>query len=749
MLTALTHRIIRRPRLVLAIWALLIALSVALALGVAGGGLFDRLRSGQPEIPGAPSQHGRELLRASDDTAQVTLAVHGIDVDDPELSAQLAQTLVPVRQELAELQGVTAVLDPLAVPEGFTDPAVATLVAQNRDGFLIIVDVAQAPGGTDPAGGHEAVEERLRQAAAELRDVSPEIHGVVSSPGLLTAAVVDQLRADLLTGEAIALPVSLVVMVLVFGGFLAAGLPLIGALASIATGMGFLLALTEFLTVDSVVVNIVTVLGLGLSIDYALLLVSRFREELAALPADGTGIRRRRRRGPDARVVTAVTRTVATAGRTVAVSAITIAIAVVVLMLFRPDILRAIGAAGAGVVLLALASALTLVPALLVIWGHRLERASVLQRIPGLRRIAGHLGQAPAEQGFFSRLADRVHRRPWLVIAATTAALAVLASPIAHLQLRNSTTDLLPQDSPQREFVSLLAQQYPAAASPAIVVVADAPIPTAESLSHRIAALTEVTEAVVTGATSDARHSVIAVEIADADPAGPVATSVVEQIRNLDGGVQTWVVGAAATQVDFLDAIRDGLPVVVPLVLLAIFVLLFLLTGSVLIPLKAVIVNIMGLAAALGLTVWVFQDGHLGELLGFTPVGGLEIYVVAVVIAFGFGLAMDYEVFLLARIYEFWQQGHDNDTAVARGLQASGRIITSAALVIVLVFLGFVAGELMIIKQVGFALAVTVAIDATFIRMLLVPATMTVLGRWNWWAPAGLRSWRRRLVRAD
>ena len=174
------------------------------------------------------------------------------------------------------------------------------------------------------------------------------------------------------------------------------------------------------------------------------------------------------------------------------------------------------------------------------------------------------------------------------------------------------------------------------------------------------------------------------------------------------------------------------------IVVVAVLVLMFLMTGSVLVPIKAIIVNVLSLSASLGVTVWVFQQGHGADLLGFTPLSGLESYVVAVVVAFGFGLAMDYEVFLLSRIKEYWDAGYSNDDAVVHGLQRSGRIITSAALIVVAVFAGFVAGDLVVIKQVGVALAVTVLVDATLVRMLLVPATMTLLGRWNWWAPAPL-----------
>jgi RND superfamily putative drug exporter len=223
------------------------------------------------------------------------------------------------------------------------------------------------------------------------------------------------------------------------------------------------------------------------------------------------------------------------------------------------------------------------------------------------------------------------------------------------------------------------------------------------------------------------------------DAGGEDASDVVHAIRQSEPGFPFWVTGQAANQIDFVEALLEGLPLAATIVVTATLVLLFLMTGSLLVPVKALLVNVVSLTASLGVTVWIFQDGHLEGVLDFTSPGGLESYVVAVALAFGFGLAMDYEVFLLARIKELYDAGLDNDRAVRLGLQRSGRIITSAALIIIVVFAGFVAGDLLVIKEVGVALAVTVLVDATLVRMLLVPATMTLLGEWNWWAPAPLR----------
>ncbi|MCM3660077.1 MMPL family transporter [Georgenia satyanarayanai] len=743
MFDALARGVIRRPRTTLAVWGFLVVSCLALALGAVGDGLFPSLHSGEPRVPGAESQEGRDILASSSEGGEeVSLLVQGTDLEDPDVAADLAAALIAVRQEVEALDGVTGVIDPFLAPEGPQDPLVASLVSTSGDGFLLIAELD--PGLDDGGDARRAVEDRLEEVPAELSAAAPDASGIVSSTERVVSAVTDRVEADLARGEAIALPLSLLVMVLVFGGFLAASMPLVGALASIAGGLGALLGFAQVIELDAVVVNVVTVLGLGLSIDYGLLIVSRYREEIADVVAStastGLPLRRRRRRAHGrAAVEEAVRRTVRTAGRTVTFSAVTIAVAISALMLLSPDILRSLGAAGVSVVVIALATALTLVPALLVLLGGRLQRPSVLSRVPAVYRVLERLGDVAPEDGVFSRLARGVHRRPWLVIAGVVAVLGLLASPVLGLQLRNSTTDLIPASSDQRKFITVLGEDYPAATTPPVLVVADTDAATAQTWAQEVAALPDVTGVGEATPTESGEHVVLGVDIASGDAGGEVATDVVHAIRDLDPGFPTWVVGQAANQVDFMAAVADGLPLAGGLVLLAVVVLLFLMTGSVLIPVKAVLVNALGLAAALGVTTWVFQEGHLSGLLGFTPIGGLETYVVVVVVAFGFGLAMDYEVFLLARIKEYWDAGHDNDTAVEHGLQRSGRIITSAALIITLVFLGFVAGELMVIKQVGFALAVTVLVDATLVRMLLVPATMTVLGTWNWWAPAPLR----------
>ncbi|MGY4642624.1 MMPL family transporter [Cellulomonas sp. URHB0016] len=730
----LGRAVAHHPRLTVLVWLVVAVAGYALAVvGVHGESLFDRLTSGAPGVPGSESEQAQAILEGSGARgSSLTLVLHDVDAEDPEVATAFA----PAREELVAIDGVAAVIDPLALPGGVTNPAAAPLVAQDGDGFLVVVEI-------DPELGEDArqtaltdVEERLEQVPDDLRDVAPDVTGIVGGTTLIVGAINAQVETDLRTGETIALPIALLIMVLVFGGFLAAAMPMAGALASIAGGLAVLLGFSYVLDLDASVVNVVTLLGLGLSIDYGLLIVSRFREELHQLVDTDGGAGSRRRRG-DGAVIHALERTMATAGRTVTFSAVIVAIAIAGLLVFRPQILRAIGAAGVAVIVVAVATALTLVPALVVLAGRRLIKPSILSRIPGLRSVLARTSDVQSEEGAFSRSTERVQRHPWLVLLGSLGVLGLLALPLAHIELRNSTTELLPAGSTQREFVDLLADQYPASTTPPVTVVAET---TLEEATAWTATLEDVDGvASVDPPSVLGSYVVIGVRPETDDPGGAAARSVVRDVRSLDAPFPTWVTGQAATEIDFTAALGDRARLAVGIVAGATLVLLFLMTGSVVVPVKALLTNVISLAASLGVLVWVFQDGHLSGLLGFTSAGGIETYVVALVIAFAFGLAMDYEVFLLSRIKELYDSGLPNDAAVRLGLQRSGRIITSAAAIVIVVFAGFVAGQMLVIKEVGFSLAVAVLVDATLVRLLLVPATMTILGRANWWAPKFLR----------
>jgi len=462
---------------------------------------------------------------------------------------------------------------------------------------------------------------------AGLPGATGEVGGVSS----LVRAITTQIETDLRTGEGIALPLSFVLMFFVFGGLVAAGMPVVGAMAAIGGALGALFGFSHLLELDASVVNVVTLLGLGLSIDYGLLTVSRFREELTSIASRDHDHRRHTFTRED--IVAATSRTVATAGRTVLFSGLTVAIALAGLLLFEADIMRAIGAAGVSVVLVALVVDLTLIPALCAVGANRL-----------LPRGAEH----SPDDGLFSWLAWFVQARPVTVIVLTLAALVALAWPATSMRLVSSGQQLLPRSAPQRVFFDRLASDYPRLSTPDVTVVARAPLGRAQSwATTTLAQLPGVEQASARELSPEV--SAVDLQVTGA-PTGKETDSVITAIRSDRPPFPTYVTGQGASQRDFLDGMASRAPYAVGLVVFATFVLLFLMTGSLVIPVKALVLNVVSLGAALGVLVLVFQDGRLEDLIDFSSVGAIESLIPFLTLAFGFGLSMDYEVFLLARI---------------------------------------------------------------------------------------------------
>jgi RND superfamily putative drug exporter len=713
LLSRLGSALAHRPKTVVLTWVVLVVLGFATALGAFGNErLFARLSTGEPSVAGQNSD-GRDLLvkQGQSQLTTYTVRVDDVDVTDPALGKAAARTAADIKG----LTGVASVASPYVVPGGPTGPAAAPLLAGGSPsgrGFVTVVTFSGDPSKAQ----QKQLEAKVRDAFAPVRSAAPAAR--VSAGGLsdLITAITDQLEVDLRTGEGIALPVSFVVMIIVFGGFVAAGMPIAGAVASIAGALASLLGFSYLIDLDTTAVNVVTVLGLGLCIDYGLLVVSRFREELRAraqgMPAAEI---------PGEMIRSAAARTVDSAGRTVVFSGLTVAISLGGLLVFEAQIMKGIGVAGMSVVVIAMLVALTLIPSLCVLGARRLLRRGT---------------ETAPEHGVFSRLAQWVHGRPIPIIAVVLAALVALALPAFDLRLTSSGEQLLPTSSSQRQFFEGLAKDYPQLGGADVVVVARAPLAQVQRYAAgiplpaggRVRDVKDIGDGLAT----------VSLDVPGAaldDPARALTT----QLREDTPGFPTWVVGQASGLTDFTDSMLARAPYAFALVALATLVLLFLMTGSVVIPVKALLLNVVSLGASLGVLVLVFQRGNLEGLLSFSSAGAIESTIPLLILAFGFGLSMDYEVFLLSRIVELHERGYSNDDAVVVGLQRSGRIITSAALLVVIVFSGFAAGKLLVIKETGVGLATAVAIDATLVRMLLVPATMTLLGDWNWWAPARLR----------
>ncbi|EWT02964.1 membrane protein [Intrasporangium oryzae NRRL B-24470] len=700
--------IARRPGLWVIGWVVVAITCFAIAVGgVTGESLFERLHSGAPTVE-SESSRARDVIEQSEPTLEtLTLQVSGADLQDPAVVKAGADATVTV----GKIPGVKGVKSPLLNPSGLTDPSVAPLLAggsPTAGGFVTVVNFEP---GLDKAA-QDTAEAQAEKALLGVADAM-KAKGSLGSTSKVIHAITSTVERDLLRGEGIALPLTFIVMLFVFGGFIAAGMPIVGAVIAIGGALLSLFAFSHVVELDATVVNIVTLLGLGLSIDYGLLTVSRFREELA---------HRQHPVPTKEEVAAAAERTVATAGRTVLFSGLTVAIALSGLLIFQASIMRAIGVAGVSVVLVAMVVAITLIPALAVLGAKRLARKAV---------------EPVSDTGMFSRLAVAVQRRPIAVILGILVVLVTLALPTLSMRLTSSGTELLPKDAQQRVFFEDLARDYPTLSAPEVTVVAgsgDTAAVTAWAGQFKDDTGVES----VTVRPLGTSHQVVDIRVAG-PPTSDAAQDLVTRVRETKAPFETLTTGQAAAQIDFLQSMSDRAPYAVALVVLGTFVLLFLMTGSVVIPIKALLLNVVSLGAALGVVVWIFQEGHLEGLLNFSSVGAVESMVPFLVLAFGFGLSMDYEVFLLSRITEFHRAGLDNDRAVSLGLQRSGRIITSAALLIVIVFAGFIAGDILIIKQMGLALVAAVVIDATLVRMLLVPATMTLLGRWNWWAPGPMR----------
>jgi trehalose monomycolate/heme transporter len=556
------------------------------------------------------------------------------------------------------------------------------------------------------------------------------IKGDLTAPGLQTLvggsvptfeSVNNEVKADIGRAEAFSMPVLLILLLLIFGSLTSALLPLAVGGTAIIGSFAVLRLLSLGTAVSTYSINITTILGVGLGIDYGLFMVSRFREELRRQPT----------------VEAAVARTVATAGRTVAVSGITVAVALSSLMLFPEVFLRSMGYGGVATVLVDMIAALTLLPALLALLGHRVNSLRV-RRLARETAIHDH-------GGAWRRIAGSVMRRPVIYAVVIVAALLALGAPFLSVKWGGTDATVLSASSQPHQVADALNRDFPANATNPIEAVVRLPGPvSAPAQRAALAAYTSRLDHVpgVAGAQlTAARGDVARIDMRYAPEAySAQARAIVQRVRAVSGpaGATVLVGGVTAGLVDELASMGQTLPWMALVVVLATFVLLFLAFGSVVLPVKAIVMNMASLTAAFGAIVWIFQDGHLSGLLNFTP-GSIDPAMPILMLAIVFGLSMDYEVFLLSRIRERYDLTSDNTAAVADGLQRTGGIITSAALLLIVVVAAFSASSIVFIKLLGVGMVIALVVDASVVRVLLVPATMRLLGRANWWAPRPLR----------
>jgi len=676
----------RRRRRILVAWAFLFVVGIGV-----GGQVFTHLSNSN----GSASTESIKGLNLWEDAAQSKLGVVAIVDGSPVGNPRTRAAVLAAKDKLLRVRDVTRVTT-------WYDTGDPRLRSTDGQASLMLINVKQAKSD-DPATVTRQVDDIRNALNGSVRGATVKVGGDLA----IQRDANEQMSTDLYMGEAIALPILLIALAFVFRGVRVAFIPVLGALATIAGAMLLLLGTTYLFDVGGYAIDVVILFGIALAVDYSLLVVNRFREERTV----GAGAEE------------AAARSLAAAGRTITFSALTVIASLAGLFVFGEPLFTSLAAGGIVTVLIALLAGLTLVPALLGHWADR----------------TGQMPRRGAGEGFFGRLAQRVQKRPIVVVVGATVMLLAAAVPFLSANLSNGDPRALPTSIESRQVADRLLTGFPAKQSDPVVVVGHRPAtdPQVAAYADSLRTLAGVADVSI---ETGLRNNVSAIDVVpQGSVESKVAQNLVATLRDHRPGYSSYVTGLAAYLVDFKHQLSSRLPYALGLIALVTFVLLFLMTGSVLVPVKALAMNTVSLGATLGALVWIFQDGHLSGLLGFDSYGTIELWVPIVVFVFAFGLSMDYEVFLLSRIKERYDESGDSNHAVAIGLQRSGRIITSAAALVLIVFLGFAVGKSLGIKEMGVALAIAVFVDATIVRCLLVPATMTLLGTANWWAPAPLR----------
>lgn len=593
------------------------------------------------------------------------------------------------------------------------DPEVAraTSYASTRDDRFIAKDGTStyiAVFGDDGVGESD-IGERLQEAFADEEGVE------VGGPGPAFEAIGSQVEKDLKRAELIAFPILFLLSLWVFRGVVAALLPLfVGGLVVVGTFLS-LRIVNEGVLLSIFALNLAIGLGLGLAIDYSLFVVSRFREELANGLDTGA----------------ALARTMRTAGRTVIFSAATVAAALLSLLVFPQRFLYSMAISGSITAILAAVVAVTALPALLMVLGPRVNSLAPAR----WQHAAGR-----TEQGFWYRLSRAVMRRPLAIALATGTVLIIAGLPFLRIEFTGIDARILPNDTPAKVIDSELRAEYARGVTEPVTVAVRAPEKSGAQMRRYARQLERLEGVEQVDPPRYLGRGVWQVDMVPSEAALDDRTQdLVRDVRAADAPGAALVTGQTARFVDQQQALADGLPWAIAILAITTLVILFLMTGSVVLPIKALIMNLLGLSAAFGLLVLIFQDGRLEGLLAYESQGALESTQPLLLLALAFGLSTDYGVFLLTRIKEARDGGLPNDEAVAVGLERTGRIITAAALLFCVAIGAFATSEIVFIKEVGVGTALAVLIDATIIRALLVPALMELLGEWNWWAPGPLR----------
>ncbi|MEU7937073.1 MMPL family transporter [Microbispora bryophytorum] len=707
MFGALGRFAVRRRRLIL-----LGALLFTVVAGVWGAGVFGRLGGGAGfDDPGSPSSHADRLLAGplGRHTADVVVLYESdrLTVDDPAFAGPVRRALDALpRQDIVRLESYWSTGSP-----GF--------VSGDRHATYVTVQF-RSPDDQERVRVLRGIRDRF-----EVEGPTVRFGGVTA----MTDQVNSTIARDIGLAEAISVPILLIVLAVVFRSLLAAALPLaVGVVAALGT-MAVLRLVTLVADVSTFAIQVVTVLGLGLAIDYALLAVTRFREEL----------------GRGASVAAAVERTTATAGRTIAFSGAVVALSFAGLAVFPSRFLLSMAYAGATTVVLAVLTSLTVLPALLAALGRRAGQSGLGRARPGASGVRWY------------RLAHAVMRRPLASALAVVAVLVALGLPFLGVNWARPGDWVLPAGADARTVTRELAERF--TADPAKIVTAVVEAPRArdraaldsaaldraalDGYAARLDAVPGVEGASVTASTGALARITLGYAM---DPMSREAVRMVEDLRAVPppAGAVASFTGMPASRVDIVDMVVSRLPWMALFVAVVSTALMFLAFGSLILPIKSVLLNLLSLSASFGAIKLIFQDGRLAGLLGFEPVGAVDVNFPVLIVAIAFGLAMDYEMFLLSRVREERERGADPAEAMARGLARTAGVVTGAALLVAVSVAGFAFSNVALMKMIGVGLVIAVVVDATIVRGLLVPATMRLLGERAWWAPPPLARWWRR-----
>jgi len=667
-----------------------------LAAGGVGSMIFNRLDAGGYSNPKSDSyqvyNYLHDTLKETDPTVVIVVDAGSTDISDPSVTSKA----LAIEARIAKEAGVIKTISYWSAgnPPSFKS-------SDGKAGYILVYGKGEAfsPESQD-------------MGAFFQKNYDGKIDGLTlyaGGVGVVGNAITEKISKDLSISEAISIPATFILLAFVFGAMVASAMPLVVGVAAILGAFFILYLFSLFTDVSIYALNLTTGMGLGLGIDYALLMVNRFREEL--------------HHGKS--VEDSIITTLKTAGKTVFYSGLTVFVTLLSLTFFPLGFLKSFGYAGVSVVALAVFGALFGLPPILALIGHKVDKGVI-------RKSA----ITPKEDGRWAHTARYVMKRPVPVVLLSLIVLGILAAPLSNIAFSQGDSRMLPADNPAAVATALQAERFPGqTGNPIEIIIMDGVGKEAEVATYS-AALAKVSGVVAVTPPQTYGNDIRIVAYESMLPRTPEAQKMIHDIRDINSPEGTLVGGVAADFTDSQDGIAQTLPWALGWIALSVLVLIFIFTGSIILPIKAILLNVLSLGATMGVLTWVFIDGHLQWLVGsFTLTGTLDTSIVILISVVVFGLSMDYELFLLSRIREEHLAGKSNVEAVATGLQRSARIITAAALLLAVVFAAFITSGVTSIKSMGFGVALAVILDATIVRGLLVPALMRLFGERNWWAP--------------